>query len=99
MRNHILLILSGIALLGANGAFAQKVKKDSIDIKATVKPTKNAILLQKVEITGSTASSYKSGYSFFGNKTQMAIIDIPQSISTITKELIHDKMEFTLKDV
>jgi iron complex outermembrane receptor protein len=99
MRNCILLILSGVALLGANRAFAQKIKKDSLAIKDTVKHTKNAILLQKVEITGSTSLSYKSGYSFFGNKTQTAIIDIPQSISTITKELIHDKMEFTLKDV
>ena len=33
-----------------------------------------------------------------GTKTQTASIDIPQSISAIAKELIKDKMNFTLKD-
>jgi iron complex outermembrane receptor protein len=59
---------------------------------------KNVTLLQTVEINGRSAKSYKSDYSFFGAKTESATKDIPQSISTITKELIHDKMEFTLKD-
>jgi len=71
---------------------AQKSKKDTT-VRDTTKRT-----LQSVEITGTKTSGYKSNYSFFGNKTQTSIIDIPQSISTITKEMIHDKMEFTLKD-
>ncbi|MEO5908837.1 MAG: TonB-dependent siderophore receptor [Ginsengibacter sp.] len=54
--------------------------------------------LQTVEIIGRNARSYKSDYSFFGSKTETPSINIPQSISTITKELINDKMEFTLKD-
>ncbi len=54
--------------------------------------------LQSVEITGRTAKTYKSDYSFFANKTKTPVINIPQAISTITKELICDKMEFTLKD-
>ena len=54
--------------------------------------------LQDVEVRGRISHSYKSDYSFLGTKTQTALIDIPQSISTITKELIKDKMEFTLKD-
>ncbi len=54
--------------------------------------------LQKVEIIGRTLQSYKSDYSYFGAKTQTPIMDIPQSISTVTKELIKDKMELTLKD-
>ncbi|HEX4849540.1 MAG TPA: TonB-dependent receptor plug domain-containing protein, partial [Puia sp.] len=55
--------------------------------------------LQRVEITGRYDRSYKSNYSFLGTKTETATKDIPQSISTVTKELIHDKMDFTLKDV
>ncbi len=55
--------------------------------------------LQSVEINGRTSQSYKSDYSFFVNKTQIPTIDIPQSVSTITKELIADKMDFNLKDV
>jgi iron complex outermembrane receptor protein len=54
--------------------------------------------LQDVEIRGRTAHSYKSDYSFFGNKTETPSKDIPQSIYTVTKELMKDKMEFTLRD-
>jgi iron complex outermembrane recepter protein len=54
--------------------------------------------LQYLEVIGRADRSYKSDYSFFGTKTQTPIIDIPQSISTVTKELIQDKMELTLKD-
>ena len=58
----------------------------------------NVRQLQDVEVKGRLAHSYKSDYTFFGNKTETPIKDIPQSISTVTKELIKDKMEFTLKD-
>ena len=51
--------------------------------------------LQNIEVKGRTLHSYKSDYSFFGNKTETPIKDIPQSISTVTKELIMDKMELT----
>lgn len=51
-----------------------------------------------MEVRGRIARSYKSDYSFMGTKTQTASIDIPQSISAIAKELIKDKMNFTLKD-
>jgi len=54
--------------------------------------------LQDVEVRGRVAQSYKSDYSFFGSKTETPVKDIPQSISTITKELIKDKMDLTLKD-
>jgi iron complex outermembrane receptor protein len=54
--------------------------------------------LENVEIRGQISRSYKSDYSFFGTKTQAALKDIPQSVSTVTRELISDKMELTLKD-
>lgn len=54
--------------------------------------------LQNIEVKGRTLHSYKSDCSFFGNKTETPIKDIPESISTVTKELIMDKMELTLKD-
>ena len=55
--------------------------------------------LQDVEVRGRTIQSYKSDYTFSGTKTQTALIDIPQSISSITKEMIQDKMKLTLKEV
>ncbi|HVW98182.1 MAG TPA: TonB-dependent receptor [Mucilaginibacter sp.] len=54
--------------------------------------------LQEVEIKATAANSYKSDYSFFSNKTETSLLKIPQSVSTVTKALIEDKMEFTLKD-
>ena len=54
--------------------------------------------LPNVEITGRGANSYKSDYSFAATKTQTNLIDIPQSLSTVTKELINDKMQLHLTD-
>jgi iron complex outermembrane receptor protein len=55
-------------------------------------------VLQTVEISGHRENSYKDDYSFFGNKTQTPMIDIPQAISTVSADLIKDQMDFTLKD-
>lgn len=55
--------------------------------------------LQEIEITGRKETSYKSDYSFSATKTQTAIIDIPQTVSTVTKELIQDQQSYRLKDV
>jgi iron complex outermembrane receptor protein len=63
-----------------------------------IKLAEKVTQLQTVEVTGRSVPSYKSDYSFFGNKTKMPVIDIPQSVTAITKEVLQDKMEFTLKD-
>jgi iron complex outermembrane receptor protein len=54
--------------------------------------------LQEVEVRGRTIQSYKSDYTFLSTKTQTAFKDEPQTVSTITKEMISDRMEFTLKE-
>jgi iron complex outermembrane recepter protein len=64
----------------------------------TIHLTQNITQLQTVEINGRSSKSYKSDYSFFGMKTETPANEIPQSISAVTKELIHDKMEFTVKN-
>jgi iron complex outermembrane receptor protein len=69
----------------------------SVDL-GTVMLQYNITALQNVEINGRVIHSYKSDYSFFGTKTETPLKDIPQSISAITKEIIQDKMEFTLKE-
>jgi iron complex outermembrane receptor protein len=55
--------------------------------------------LQTVEITGRKETTYKSEYSFSATKTQVPVKDIPQTISTITKELITDQQSYRLQDV
>jgi iron complex outermembrane receptor protein len=72
-------------------------ENQEIDLGSIILEVK-VVELQSVEISGRKENSYKSDYSFYGTKTQTQLIDIPQSISTITKEIIKDKMVFTVKD-
>lgn len=55
--------------------------------------------LQDVEVTGRRETSYKSDYSFSATKTATPVKDIPQTISTITKEMITDQQSYRLQDV
>lgn len=55
--------------------------------------------LQTVEVTGRKENSYKSDRSFSATKIEMAVKDVPQSISTVTKELIQDQQAFRTGDV
>ncbi|WP_166922266.1 TonB-dependent siderophore receptor [Flavobacterium poyangense] len=54
--------------------------------------------LQTVEIIGRSTKKYNSDYSFAATKTAALNKDIPQSIATVTKELIADKGAFYLAD-
>lgn len=77
---------------------SQNVNKKSTDSIAqdSTKMKKNE--LQTVEIVGRSTKKYNSDYSFAATKTAALNKDIPQSISTITKELIADKAAFYLAD-
>jgi iron complex outermembrane receptor protein len=95
--------LDDTLLISAVGSASIKLgvkleKGSTIQIPA-IRLLNNIPRLQPVEIIGREAHAYKSDYSFFGSKVQTAWVDIPQSISTVTKELIKDKMEYSLKDV
>ncbi|MDQ6531378.1 TonB-dependent receptor domain-containing protein [Flavobacterium sp. LHD-85] len=74
---------------------AQHKVKDSI-LKDSVRIEKNE--LQTVEIVGRSTKKYNSDYSFSATKIAALNKDIPQSISSITKELIADKAAFYLAD-
>ncbi|MBD0260298.1 MAG: TonB-dependent receptor, partial [Cytophagales bacterium] len=54
--------------------------------------------LQLVEVVGRTAKQYNSDYSFSATKTAMRNKDLPQSVGTVTKELIADRQAFQLAD-
>ncbi|MGZ3777940.1 MAG: TonB-dependent siderophore receptor, partial [Mucilaginibacter sp.] len=92
----LILALAALLSLFHNTLSAQKRRDTSAVSKHDT--SKRIISLQKVDITGKSPRSYKSTSSSFGTKIQQALINIPQSVSTVTKELIQDKMEFTLKD-
>ncbi len=80
--------------------FSQEIviEKGKISDLGTIELGLRINQLQTVEVTGRSGQSYKSDYSFYGNKTKMPVNDIPQSISAVTREVLQDKMEFTLKD-
>ncbi|MDL2145205.1 TonB-dependent receptor [Flavobacterium tructae] len=75
-----------------NKKISDSIPKDSVKVK-----TKHT-QLQTVEIIGRSTKKYNSDYSFAATKTAALNKDIPQSISTITKELIADKGAIYLAD-
>lgn len=54
--------------------------------------------LQTVEVVGRLQRDYNSEYSFSATKTAIKNKDLPQSLSTVTKELISDRQAFQLAD-
>jgi iron complex outermembrane recepter protein len=97
-----LSILSDTLIISSVNAqpYKQAVNMEASGITdlGEIKLNFNIAQLEDIEVKGRIAHSYKSDYSYLGTKTQTALIDVPQSISSITKELIEDKMELTLKD-
>ncbi|MCJ8208698.1 TonB-dependent receptor [Mucilaginibacter sp. RS28] len=53
--------------------------------------TEDETQLQSVEITGRKERTYKTKATFIGNKTQTDIMDLPQSVSYASKELMADQ--------
>jgi iron complex outermembrane receptor protein len=54
--------------------------------------------LQTVEVVGRIDRDYNSEYSFSATKMAIKNKDLPQSLSTVTKELIADRQAFQLAD-
>jgi iron complex outermembrane recepter protein len=54
--------------------------------------------LQTVEVIGRADRDYNSEYSFSATKTAIKNKDLPQALSTVTKELIADRQAFQLAD-
>lgn len=54
--------------------------------------------LQSVEVVGRLRQDYNSAYSFSGSKIAIANRELPQSISSVTKELLSDRQAFQLVD-
>lgn len=54
--------------------------------------------LQSVEVVGRRRKDYNSDYSFSGSKVAILNKELPQAISTVTKELLSDRQAFQLVD-
>ncbi len=64
----------------------------------TVQLEEGAEQLQTVEIVGRPRTDYNSDYSFSSTKIAIKNKELPQAVSTITKELINDRQAFQIAD-
>lgn len=95
---HLFILL--LIFFGLQSAQSQTINTKPLDsiAKDSVAVEVKENQLQTVEIIGRSSKKYNSDYSFSATKTASLNKDIPQSISTITKELITDKGAFYLAD-
>ncbi|WP_444660154.1 TonB-dependent siderophore receptor [Flavobacterium columnare] len=95
---HLPILL--LLFIGSQFAQSQTINTKPLDSipKDSVAMEGKENQLQTVEIIGRSSKKYNSDYSFSATKTASLNKDIPQSISTITKELIADKGAFYLAD-
>jgi len=89
--SFIFLIIGTHYIQSQTNKVTDSIAKDSTKTEALNE-------LQTVEIVGRSTKKYNSDYSFAATKTAALNKDIPQSISTVTKELIADKAAFYLAD-
>ena len=75
-----------------------KVRENEVTDLGTINMIVNSKDLQTVEVIGRNAKKYNSDYSFSATLTSSLNKDIPQAISTVTKELIADRQAFQLAD-
>jgi iron complex outermembrane receptor protein len=88
---QLIFIFLSVILLSGTQINAQ-TKSDS-----TIQPSSKEEL-QTVEIVGTKSRKYFGTYSFSATKTATLNKDIPQAISTVSKELIADQQAFTLSE-
>jgi len=70
----------------------QNIDLGSITLKDSLE------FLQSVEVTGRKREDYNSDYSFSATKVAIKNKELPQSVATVTKELIADRQAFQLPD-
>ena len=83
-------VLLASSLMTFIGVFGQEVVKDSL-----INPEKT---LQTLEIVGRARNDYNCDYSFSSSKIALKNMEVPQSISTVTKELLSDRQVFRMGD-
>ncbi len=73
------------------------VANQTLDL-GTITLSESVELLQSVEILGRKREDYNSDYSFSVTKVAIKNKELPQSVASVTKELIDDKVAFQLSD-
>ncbi len=87
---------SGTIEISSVGYKIYRIKAGNAFLNIGLSPEINQ--LQDVEVIGRAARDYQSEYSFSATRISALNKDVPQSISTVTKELIADRQAFYLAD-
>jgi len=77
----------------------EKESPDDDRSEALAPETGKPLQLQAVEVTGREESSLFVEYTFSADKTQAHLLDVPQSISIVPKEVIQDRALVRLNDI
>lgn len=93
---EFLLEGTGTILISFIGYESYQIKTNNYFLNIALIPEISA--LQTVEIVGRAANDYNSDYSFSATKMAIKNKDLPQAISTVTKELITDRQAIQLAD-
>ncbi|GAB3298101.1 TonB-dependent siderophore receptor [Hymenobacter tenuis] len=91
------LITRSLSHQEARRAVVLSAESPTVTVDFVLSPTTTA--LQEVEVLGRKETTYKSEYSLVGTKTATRPLDVPQSISTVTKELMEDRQALRLPEV
>jgi iron complex outermembrane receptor protein len=91
------LITRSLSHAEGRQSISLSAEQPTATVDFTLAPSSNA--MQEVEVLGRRETTYKSDYSFVGTRTATDLIDVPQSISTVTKELMEDRQAYRLTDV
>ncbi|WP_240047228.1 TonB-dependent receptor [Hymenobacter nivis] len=91
------LITRGLGQQEARRAVLLSAEAPTATADFVLAPSTHA--MQEVEVLGRKETTYKSDYSLVGTRTATDLIDVPQSISTVTKELMADRQAYRLTDV
>lgn len=84
----------GMKSLNIQKSFAQVTDYDL----GTLQLQENVEQLQSVEVIGRARTDYNSDYSFSATKVAIKNKELPQAITSVTKELIADRLAFQLPD-
>lgn len=87
--------LLSFSVLGAAGAFAQ-----AATVPSYLPEREEPVQLEKLEVSGQRdEKAYAVSRSVTGTKTDTALVNVPQSVSVVTRELIDDTAMLSIGDV
>jgi iron complex outermembrane recepter protein len=78
--------------------YEQEIVMANVQNPLEIRLITSGLNLQEVEVVGRARQDYTSEYSFSATKIAIPNKELPQSMGTVTKELIRDRQAFQLAD-